>query len=981
MKHKVLKPNVVRGGIAIPLGANYYYMSGRKHKDGGIDIGKNPRTGLEVEDGEVMHINKDNVKVFSSVPFLNGKSPAQKVMGGENPNKVFNAQERYKDKHNINDDGTKKNTRTKAEMGIYDDLDELASKAEPWVSGTSLASAGISLAAPNPITPVITAISNIGGGIIDGYQAIRHGIKGNYKQAAINAGEAALSLFGGKAIKMMAKNKAISKIGKVREEAIHKRYNAKQGNKIYLLRKGFTDEQATEIMLKNAANFVDNSKKFKEVADGIHEAEQNKGTKISAVGDAIMDTKDVATEINNRRKRMGGKDKRNGLYSITVNGRTKLRMYPSTGDLIQSDKMEFGGRRKARLGISNKQEDDIIEYNDATKTKYKINTNNKNMSYGRDYSNPILTVLNKLDESTSTTNNPYTYTGIAPNPAIRGKGIGRTGFNMGRNNNYHSYKNQIANNKQRQSVIYNTKISNSKNIVRPKTNKSSYRVYTPKGIRRNNSNTFYERQGLWNRGPVREGSLSLTPSIKETLNKYRDAISGAIRNNKIYRTNKTNRTNNMDSKRKEKLIFAGVLSSAGISGVGGSALLLNKQIEKDKLYSKTNKPNNKSVYFNNKNKPLNNKLTVSDKRKLIPKIDSTNINTKSINNTNEVSNSNNNVTNKPIINNKPSKPIINSTNANVTNITNKSSVNKSSVNNNNINVIGVANKHTNKKLINNTNRKNNILPKINIGRVEPIGITNTPMNVSKNIKNIPINYNYKSTDNAIPFRYKIKQYIKDNPQTVSDGLGLASNIIGGLITRRKNNRMLNKLKYSDAPIAVKAAKLKTRININPQLDKMRESLSEYERNIDNSTSSSRVALARKQQARLANTLQTNELYGNKENTETELINKDKLNQQTVTDANIREYNLWREKKAAFNNAVLEKKAENDVSLFNTINSGIQDIISRGEKRNSERQTRLAMMAANPNVNPRILKAMGIKGITDEDVAAYDKTYGKKKKSK
>ncbi len=633
MKHKVLKPNVVRGGIAIPLGANYYYMSGRKHKDGGIDIGKNPRTGLEVEDGEVMHINKDNVKVFSSVPFLNGKSPAQKVMGGENPNKVFNAQERYKDKHNINDDGTKKNTRTKAEMGIYDDLDELASKAEPWVSGTSLASAGISLAAPNPITPVITAISNIGGGIIDGYQAIRHGIKGNYKQAAINAGEAALSLFGAKAIKMMAKNKAISKIGKVREEAIHKRYNAKQGNKRYLIRKGFTDEQATEIMLKNAANFVDNSKKFKEVADGIHEAEQNKGTKISAVGNAIMDTKDVATEINNRRKRMGGKDKRNGLYSITVNGRTKLRMYPSTGGLIQSDKMEFGGRRKSRLSITN------------------------------------------------------------------------------------------------------------------------------------------------------------------------------------------------------------------------------------------------------------------------------------------------------------------------------------------------------------TKSKNNILPKINIGRVEPIGITNTPMNVSKNIKNIPINYNYKSTDNAIPFRYKIKQYIKDNPQTVSDGLGLASNIIGGLITRRKNNRMLNKLKYSDAPIAAKAAKLKTRININPQLDKMRESLSEYERNIDNSTSSSRVALARKQQARLANTLQTNELYGNKENTETELINKDKLNQQTVADANIREYNLWREKKAAFNNAVLEKKAENDVSLFNTINSGIQDIISRGEKRNSERQTRLAMMAANPNVNPRILKGMGIKGITDEDVAAYDKTYGKKKKSK
>ena len=101
MKRKVLKPNVVRGGIAIPLGANYYYMSGRKHKDGGIDVGNNPSTGLEVEDGEVMHINKNEAKVFSAVPFLNGKSPAQKVISGENPNDVFKQQEKFKDINNI----------------------------------------------------------------------------------------------------------------------------------------------------------------------------------------------------------------------------------------------------------------------------------------------------------------------------------------------------------------------------------------------------------------------------------------------------------------------------------------------------------------------------------------------------------------------------------------------------------------------------------------------------------------------------------------------------------------------------------------------------------------------------------------------------------------------------------------------------------------------------------------------------------------
>ena len=107
MAKKAKYPNIVRGGIAIPIPnrANYYYMKGRKHKDGGIDIGENPRTGLEVEDGEVLHLTDNNIKVYSSVPFLNGKSPAEKVLGGDNPNKVFKQQEDFKDKNNLNDDG------------------------------------------------------------------------------------------------------------------------------------------------------------------------------------------------------------------------------------------------------------------------------------------------------------------------------------------------------------------------------------------------------------------------------------------------------------------------------------------------------------------------------------------------------------------------------------------------------------------------------------------------------------------------------------------------------------------------------------------------------------------------------------------------------------------------------------------------------------------------------------------------------------
>lgn len=101
-------PNIVRGGAAIPIGKkNFYYMQGRKHEQGGIDVGRNAKTGLEVEGEEVMKVSPKEVRVYSSVPFLQGNSPAELVMGGANPDDVFNAQEEFKDRNRINDDGTK----------------------------------------------------------------------------------------------------------------------------------------------------------------------------------------------------------------------------------------------------------------------------------------------------------------------------------------------------------------------------------------------------------------------------------------------------------------------------------------------------------------------------------------------------------------------------------------------------------------------------------------------------------------------------------------------------------------------------------------------------------------------------------------------------------------------------------------------------------------------------------------------------------
>lgn len=101
-------PNVVRGGNAINMGNGFYYMKGRKHKDGGIDLGTNPRTGIEVEDGEVMKVTNKGAKVYSAERFLNGKSPAEKVLNGENADNVFKQQENYKDRKGIKNDGSKR---------------------------------------------------------------------------------------------------------------------------------------------------------------------------------------------------------------------------------------------------------------------------------------------------------------------------------------------------------------------------------------------------------------------------------------------------------------------------------------------------------------------------------------------------------------------------------------------------------------------------------------------------------------------------------------------------------------------------------------------------------------------------------------------------------------------------------------------------------------------------------------------------------
>lgn len=195
--------------------------------------------------------------------------------------------------------------------------------------------------------------------------------------------------------------------------------------------------------------------------------------------------------------------------------------------------------------------------------------------------------------------------------------------------------------------------------------------------------------------------------------------------------------------------------------------------------------------------------------------------------------------------------------------------------------------------------------------------------------------------------------------TTADWIGLGSNVAGSLASYFASKRAINKMRGPGQPTLISANKLKTKYNINPQLDRIREDKFEAYRDIDSNTASSRVSLARKQRVRNAAGQAVNELYGNKENIETNLINQDRRNQQSVRQFNAQQYNQYIDRKAAFDNGIREAKVTNINNLFSGINAGIQDMISRYENRKALNNTIGAMRASAPNVDDRIMRDAGV----------------------
>lgn len=573
MKKYILNPKVVRGGKAIPLGNNFYYMQGRKHEQGGIDLGADDKNGLEVEGGEVVHTSKNSIKVFSAVPMLNGKSPAEKIINGENANKVFKEQEEFKDRNNFNDDGSKK------------------------------------------------------------YQ---NGGKRRY-------------------------------IGGSTNEARQKYFD--------------TDKELTD------------------------------SVKVIA-------------------KR----------YNINPN-------------LLAS--------RMAKEGPIDK----AINYYNDTNGKF-----DRREVHGSDWG--LDDTGNNLNEGIITLKEPYL--------------------------NY--YDEEFFNEKDR------------------KVNS----VYSPNwnfGISATAAELKYRRDEMKKRFP----NLS-----DEQL----DAAASASFNRGIYGATKYIKQGR-DLNEYSPFI--------NIKKMGGQT--------------------KKNIFV---------ELNVGGKKKLVP---------------------------------------------------------ASSF----------------------TGERQKALMGINVYKqLTNAAGTDDALKVKK-LNNIPNNINDKFSPAAGRF----------NKITLGDIIGGVTNTIGSITNYDSNRRTLNNMKYSSAPLPIQAKKLKTRFNINPQLDKIREYLKATNRDIDANTASSRVALARKGIARTNALLQTNDLYATKENAETQLLNQDNMNQQNVAARNVEMYNRWREGKSNFDNMLLEKHAENTSDLIRGLTTTVQDIIGGIEQRKNINNTLSTIAAANPNVTAEILKDLGV----------------------
>lgn len=241
---------------------------------------------------------------------------------------------------------------------------------------------------------------------------------------------------------------------------------------------------------------------------------------------------------------------------------------------------------------------------------------------------------------------------------------------------------------------------------------------------------------------------------------------------------------------------------------------------------------------------------------------------------------------------------------------------------------------------------------------------------TKAANDIVKNHNYQN--NYGDYQKQYDDYNKE--EKIKSYVGLGTNILGNISSMLINNSALNKMQAPNTPVMKRAAKLKTSININPQLTEIDRFKDNAVNDINDNTVSSKTAINRLNKINTIALDQYNKVLAQKENTNNQLINQDKLNLQGVAATNVDSYNQHQKEKTAFNNAITEKKAENFVGAISNIGGLVQNEIFRLDQKQKDDNTLKAYLASHPNVNPKILAELGIP-IDPNLILKFDKLYG------
>lgn len=1156
-------PNVVAGGIAQPLGNNFFYMNGRKHSQGGIDIGPSDKTGIEVEDGEVVETNDNELKVYSAQPIINGVSPAKLVMGGANPNKVFKAQEDFKDRNGINDDGTKakfgkekhvaksdntrvthimespRNSGIKQGDFIYypetyrianNTLEKVPARKEVNMTPLEqinpefdilLGGAGV-LRGVDKATKVAMALDkNISrtsqkaitkGRDALGYYSISPNIRYNL---SVNNGRKALGVKPTKLLEAPRKQ-LTSNIGKYKDFVNILDSNGKVIDIPDILQTNIDDTKAflktfnkwnarygyDPIPLSAAKNPKQADKLIKDrllehntFVRGVHETGNEENINNILRRNGIEPTAENRAKYyastyppNTGAGRAGFNSSYNGegtIYSsnslntgigyakakhrnekdgFVVSVRRPIKFEGNRENWVKNADFGFDNSKRSRLyadyelpyllryGKSARTElsknktipyKDIVSkvnkinksvYSDYIANKIKKIINDPNIKYKpsyqitgdikQDYINN--TIAREVSNTDSYNPNGYLELQYAYDIA-RKRGINSSTYSIRYDDKDYKILDYIDDNftdyqtidkipEDEVKAIYYNNVNNKLGKLLSK----NYRKYVEKQF-----NKQYRK--AINKEIAKNGITD--NELKEYIESK--GIHPEHKKYNVITSEKLVKSSRNKGNPYQHFIFTGDVGKQGFEVIDivdvNSDKFKGIPYTRDHFGKYTKGYSRKSRKLGGKNMIVS--ISGNVKNGLIHSPSSTGglrdkfaVGGKRINRHGRTWEYDEQIgayvpiTNRTI--NRTSAYPINKSARGETIIGSDYTFrngrwSKNNTTNNNVNT------NTNKSNIDNGNRRPQYYAKRRLPLFEDgAGITSglvragwshgNNRGISTNNTNIPslsetkssgktprggrskssqstqsistktpptavYNRNLPKVEASIPTTLPVstntpakgitssdgKEQGKFKNLTTADWIGLGSNVAGSLASYFASKRAINKMRGPGQPTLISANKLKTKYNINPQLDRIREDKFEAYRDIDSNTASSRVSLARKQRVRNAAGQAVNELYGNKENIETNLINQDRRNQQSVRQFNAQQYNQYIDRKAAFDNGIREAKVTNINNLFSGINAGIQDMISRYENRKALNNTIGAMRASAPNVDDRIMKDAGV----------------------